>query len=204
MFGGAGRLCEALWFAAVGGGVPNAPRRGQDPSLRCKGYGVVMARWRAGHARPPRTAVNGLWTRGAREGGSPLLFPLTGCRGRLRAAYMPPLQSSDLKQRPSREQQPLKASGVRGRLAAHNERRQFASKLARAVVCPAGANIVRSTLTTPQCPAPTTQLGSSSASTRQPPSVGMRRTGLSVTVSGTTGSSPAQPAKSSLSQVSTT
>ena len=60
------------------------------------------------------------------------------------------------------------------------------------------------TLTTPHCPAPTTQLGSSSASTRQPPSVGMRRTGLSVAVSGTTGSSPAQPAKSSLSQVSTT
>ena len=57
---------------------------------------------------------------------------------------------------------------------------------------------------TPAMPAPTTQLGSSSASTRQPPSVGMRRTGLSVTVSGTTGSSPAQPAKSSLSQVSTT
>ena len=56
----------------------------------------------------------------------------------------------------------------------------------------------------PAMPAPTTQLGSSSASTRQPPSVGMRRTGLSVTVSGTTGSSPAQPAKSSLSQVSTT
>ena len=26
-------------------------------------------------------------------------------------------------------------------MAAHNERRQFASKLARAVVCPAGANI---------------------------------------------------------------
>ena len=55
--------------------------------------GVVMARWRAGHARPLRTAVNGLWTRGAREGGSPAPFPLTGCRGRLRAAYMPPLQS---------------------------------------------------------------------------------------------------------------
>ena len=99
MFGGAGRLCEALWFAAVGGSVPNAPRRGQDPSLRCKGYGVVMARWRAGHARPLRTAVNGLWTRGAREGGSPLLFPLTGCRGRLRAAYMPPLQSSRYRHR---------------------------------------------------------------------------------------------------------
>ena len=43
----------------VGGGVPDAPRRGQDPSLRCKGYGVVMARLRAGHARPLQTAANG-------------------------------------------------------------------------------------------------------------------------------------------------
>ena len=83
----------AARFAAmnVGGSVPNAPRRGQDPSLRCKGYGVVMARLRAWHARPLRTAVNGLWTKGAREGGGPLLFPLTGCCGRLRAAYMPSL-----------------------------------------------------------------------------------------------------------------
>ena len=54
--------------------------------------GVVMARLRAGHARPLQTAVNGSRTRGAREGGSPAPFPLTGCRGRLRAAYMPPLQ----------------------------------------------------------------------------------------------------------------
>ena len=60
------------------------------------------------------------------------------------------------------------------------------------------------TLTTPQCPAPTTQLGSSSASTRQPFSVGTRRTVVTVAVSGTIVSSPAQPAKSSLSQVSTT
>ena len=58
----------------VGGGVPDAPRRGQDPSLRCKGYGVVMARLRAGHARPLQTAVNGSRTRGAREGGSPAPF----------------------------------------------------------------------------------------------------------------------------------
>ena len=47
----------------VGGGVPDAPRRGQDPSLRCKGYGVVMARLRAGHARPLQTAVNGSRTK---------------------------------------------------------------------------------------------------------------------------------------------
>ena len=144
MLGGTGRLCEALWFAAVGGSVPNASRRGQDPSLRCKGYGVVMARWRAGHARSLRTAANGLWTRGAREGGSPLLFPLTGCRG---------------------TKQPLSASGVRGRLAAHNERRQPA-KLARSCGClprggkhcslPGFAPLNRGpTLTTPQCPAPT-------------------------------------------------
>ena len=30
-----------------------------------------MARWRAGHARPLRGGVDGLRTRGAREGGSP-------------------------------------------------------------------------------------------------------------------------------------
>ena len=44
----------------VGGGVLDAPRRGQDPSLRCKGYGVVMARLRAGHARPLQGGVNEL------------------------------------------------------------------------------------------------------------------------------------------------
>ena len=115
MFGGAGRLCEALWFAAVGGSVPNAPRRGQDPSLRCKGYGVVIARWRAGHARPLRTAVNGLWTRGAREGGSPLPDGAGGAEPRPYA-------------------HPIPTAGVRGRLAAHNERRQPA-KLARSCGC---------------------------------------------------------------------
>ena len=47
----------------AGGGVPYAPRRGQDPSLRCKGYGVVMARLRAGHARPLRGGVNGSRTK---------------------------------------------------------------------------------------------------------------------------------------------
>ena len=39
---------------------PRRPRRGQDPSLRCKGYGVVMARLRAGHARPLQGGVNEL------------------------------------------------------------------------------------------------------------------------------------------------
>ena len=36
--------------------------------------GVVMARLRAGHARPLQTTVNGSRTRGAREGGSPAHF----------------------------------------------------------------------------------------------------------------------------------
>ena len=52
-----------------------------------------IAKSRAGHARPLRGGVDGWRTRGAREGGSPPPFPLTGGRGRLRAAYMPPLQS---------------------------------------------------------------------------------------------------------------
>ena len=86
-----GKHCSHPGFAPLNRGPCSQPR---NPSLRCKGYGVVMARWRAGHARPLRTATNGLCTRGVREGGSPPLFPLTGCRGRLRAAYMPPLQSS--------------------------------------------------------------------------------------------------------------
>ena len=69
---------------------PRRPAEGSRPlptMQRIKG--VVMARLRAGHARPLQTAVNGSRMRGAREGGSPAPFPLTGCRGRLRAAYMP-------------------------------------------------------------------------------------------------------------------
>ena len=73
--------------AAVGrGGVKTPPYGAKDTW-------AVMAKSRAGRARPLRTAPNGVPTRGAREGGSPPSFPLTGCRGRLRAAYMPPLQS---------------------------------------------------------------------------------------------------------------
>ena len=58
---------------------PRRPAEGSRPlptMQRIKG--VVMARWRAGHARPLRTVVKKLWTRGAREGGSPAPFPLTG------------------------------------------------------------------------------------------------------------------------------
>ena len=48
----------------------------------------------AGRACPaPTDCRESSCTRGAREGGSTPPFPLTGCRGRLRAAYMPPLQS---------------------------------------------------------------------------------------------------------------
>ncbi len=88
-----GKHCSHPGFAPLNRGPCSQPR---NPSLRCKGYGVAMARWRAGHARPLRGGVDGVCTRGAREGGSPALFPLTGCRGRLRAAYMPPLQSTRL------------------------------------------------------------------------------------------------------------
>ena len=63
-----GKHCSHPGFAPLNRGPCSQPR---NPSLRCKGYGVVMARWRAGHARPLRGAVKKLWTRGAREGGSP-------------------------------------------------------------------------------------------------------------------------------------
>ena len=114
----------------VGGGVLDAPRRGQDRALRCKrhmgGNGKVagraspaptdccervvggrgtggrqpapfavgegcpltggIAKSRAGHARPLRTATNGLRTRGAREGGSPPLLQWAGV-ARCRVAW---------------------------------------------------------------------------------------------------------------------
>ena len=92
----------------------------------------ALARLRAGRARPLRTSVNGWWAGGAREGGSPPPFPLTGCRGRLRAAYMPPLQSCRL---------PLRGFG--GAWRRTTSAASLLRKPARAVVCPAGANIVR-------------------------------------------------------------
>ena len=84
----------------------------------------------AGGAREESLPIRGGGREAGRKGSGKLAggCPLIRGHGQLRAAYMPPLQSSDLKQRPSREQQPLKASGVRGRLAAHNERRQFAAQ----------------------------------------------------------------------------
>ena len=63
-----GKHCSHPGFAPLNRGPCSQPR---NPSLRCKGYGVVMARWRAGHARPLRGGVNRLCTRGAREEPAP-------------------------------------------------------------------------------------------------------------------------------------
>ena len=57
--GGANNVCPCRANNRMSGpalladGARCAPSSGQDPSLRCKGYRVVMARLRAGHARPP-------------------------------------------------------------------------------------------------------------------------------------------------------
>ena len=53
-----------FWLRAipVGGGVLDAPRRGQDPSLRCKPVTGGDVKLRAGHARPLR---GGGWLAGA-------------------------------------------------------------------------------------------------------------------------------------------
>ena len=77
-------------------------RRGQDPSLRSNRYmgGNGKA---AGRACPAPTGCH-KWVADERgKGGrqpAPLQWaggcPLMGCRGRLRAAYMPPLQSCRL------------------------------------------------------------------------------------------------------------
>ena len=64
-------LCFRSGGAGGCGGVKTPPYGAIDTW-------AVMARLRAGHARPLRTAVNGLRTRGAREGGSPPL-----CSGRV-------------------------------------------------------------------------------------------------------------------------
>ena len=50
---------EGLRIAAVGGGVPDAPGGVKTPPYDAKDKGDTMARLRAGHARPLRTAVSG-------------------------------------------------------------------------------------------------------------------------------------------------
>ena len=64
-------LCFRSGGAGGCGGVKTPPYGAIDTW-------AVMARLRAGHARPLRGATNGLRTRGAREGGSPPL-----CSGRV-------------------------------------------------------------------------------------------------------------------------
>ena len=101
----------------------------------------------AGRACPaPTDCCENLRTRGAREGGSPPPFPLTGCRGRLRAAYMPPLQSCRL---------PLRGFG--GAWRRTTSAASLLRKPARAVVCPAGAIIVRSPVSLRSTVAPRAQ-----------------------------------------------
>ena len=101
----------------------------------------------AGRACPaPTDCCENLRTRGAREGGSPPPFPLTGCRGRLRAAYMPPLQSCRL---------PLRGFG--GAWRRTTSAASLLRKPARAVVCPAGANIARSPVSLRSTVAPGSQ-----------------------------------------------
>ena len=74
---GGGRYAGGMNFSPTGyllAGVGRKVAEGSRPlptMQRIKG--VVMARLRAGHARPLQTAVNGSRTRGAREGGSPPL-----------------------------------------------------------------------------------------------------------------------------------
>ena len=111
----------------VGGGVLDAPRRGQDPSLRCKDTWAVMERLRAGHARPLRGGVDGLRTRGAREGGSPPPFPVDRWRRKARrnpsglaSSASSPDGEPFARAKPAREASPSgevaakQAGGVRG------------------------------------------------------------------------------------------
>ena len=167
------RVCEANWrrslcaakrprtpagvnSSAVGAAyMPPAtyrgnPSTGKGPGCRPPSPLSSATRLRqsvgAGHARPLQTAVNGSRTRGAREGGSPAPFPLTGCRGRLRAAYMPPLQ---------RCCSPLRGFG--GAWRRTTSAASLLRKHARAVVCPAGANIARSPVSLRSTVAPGSQ-----------------------------------------------
>ena len=66
----------------VGGAASSTPRGGvKTPPYDAKDTWAVMARWRAGHARPLRTTVNGSRTKGAR-GWLPLPFSPTKTKKR--------------------------------------------------------------------------------------------------------------------------
>ena len=109
MFGGAGRLCEALWFAAVGGQRPQRPAEGSGPL-------PTMQRIRGGNGKVEGRACP-----------AP-----TDCRKRFvdergKGGRQPsPDGAGGAEPRPYAH--PIPTAGVRGRLAAHNERRQFASQ----------------------------------------------------------------------------
>ena len=101
------RRCRGAASPTPRGGERRREVHGRDKSLpygwnvsgRWPGSGgakdkrAAMARLRAGHARPLRTATNGLRTRGAREGGSPPPFAVGGWlpgNGRPRKARQSP------------------------------------------------------------------------------------------------------------------
>ena len=76
LFGGRRAVMRSLWFAVVGGSVPNAPRRGQDPPTMQRirgGNGKVE-----GRACPaPTDCRKRLVDERGKGGRQPLLFPLT-------------------------------------------------------------------------------------------------------------------------------
>ena len=69
----AGRMNFFPYGLSVSGGLPGGSGGVKTPPYNVKDKRAVMARPRAGRARPLRTATNGSCTRGAREGGSPPL-----------------------------------------------------------------------------------------------------------------------------------
>ena len=69
----AGRMNFFPYGLSVSGSLPEGGGGVKTPPYGAKDKRVVMARLRAGHARPLQGGVNGLRTRGAREGGSPPL-----------------------------------------------------------------------------------------------------------------------------------
>ena len=101
--GGGGKVRgrdESLPYGlSVSGSLPGGGGGVKTPPYGVKDKQAAVARPRAGHARPLRTAVKIYGREGqGRAAAHPFVVcgdcPLTGCYGRLRAAYMPPLQST--------------------------------------------------------------------------------------------------------------
>ena len=97
----------------VGGSRPGGCGGVKTPPYDAKDTWAVMARWRAGHARPLRGGVNGLRTGGTREGGSP---PLPSWRvvDRERAATQGPSESPSPLTRPAPLDKGASTSPLRG------------------------------------------------------------------------------------------